>query len=71
VEIDAACLYPTIDVPVAVVAVLDGLEEALELVGVVRAVDLQVVAILVLLDEAAELLGDCGRKRGCLSFPGK
>jgi hypothetical protein len=51
---------------VAVVAVLDGLEEAFELVGVVRAVDLWAVAVLVLADEAAELLGDGGRKPGGL-----
>lgn len=41
-------------------------EEAFELVGVVRAVDLWAVAVLVLVDEAAKLLGDGGRKPGGL-----
>ena len=61
-----AAIDPSGDVLVAAVAVFDGLEQAVELVGVVGALHFEAVAGLVVVDQAAQLGGEGGGQPGGL-----
>ncbi len=65
-EARAAAVDPAGNIPVAAVAVLDGLEQAVELVGVVGALHFEAVTGLVVVDQAAQLAGESGGEPGGL-----